>query len=79
MNLDRYPRYSASLFAANDFCRSALACGCVLFGRPLFRNLGVGRGVSVLAGLSALGIIGIWILYVYGGRLRAKSKFATNK
>ncbi|PTB73033.1 MFS general substrate transporter [Trichoderma longibrachiatum ATCC 18648] len=71
-----YPRYAASLFAANDFFRSALACGSVLFAHPLFHNLGVGRGVSLLGGLSVIGIIGIWLLYFYGARLRKLSKFA---
>ncbi|KAJ5604413.1 hypothetical protein N7510_009567 [Penicillium lagena] len=71
-----YPKYAASLFAANDFFRSALACGSVLFAHPLFGNLGVARGVSVLGGLSVIGIIGIWLLYFYGARLRALSKFA---
>ncbi|GES60596.1 major facilitator superfamily domain, general substrate transporter [Aspergillus terreus] len=71
-----YPNYAASLFAANDFFRSALACGSVLFAHPLFGNLGVARGVSLLGGLSVIGIIGIWLLYFYGARLRALSKFA---
>lgn len=72
-----YPQYAASLFAANDFFRSALACGSVLFAHPLFGNLGVARGVSLLGGLSVIGIFGIWLLYFYGARLRAMSKFAT--
>ncbi|KAJ5674148.1 major facilitator superfamily domain-containing protein [Penicillium macrosclerotiorum] len=71
-----YPMYAASLFAANDFFRSALACGSVLFAHPLFNNLGVARGVSLLGGLSVIGIVGIWLLYIYGARLRALSKFA---
>ncbi|TQV96559.1 hypothetical protein V2A60_003052 [Cordyceps javanica] len=71
-----YPMYAASLFAANDFFRSALACGSVLFAHPLFGNLGVARGTSLLGGLSVIGIIGIWLLYFYGARLRAMSKFA---
>ncbi|KAJ6031676.1 major facilitator superfamily domain-containing protein [Penicillium herquei] len=71
-----YPKYAASLFAANDFFRSALACGSVLFAHPLFGNLGVAKGVSLLGGLSVIGIIGIWLLYFYGGKLRALSKFA---
>ncbi|KAJ5561942.1 hypothetical protein N7535_003596 [Penicillium sp. DV-2018c] len=71
-----YPMYAASLFAANDFFRSALACGSVLFAHPLFGNLGVDRGTSLLGGLSVTGIIGIWILYFYGAKLRAMSKFA---
>lgn len=74
-----YPKYAASLFAANDFFRSALACGSVLFAHPLFGNLGVARGVSLLGGLSVIGIIGIWLLYFYGSRLRAMSKFAVSE
>lgn len=71
-----YPMYAASLFAANDFFRSALACASVIFAHPLFGNLGVDRGVSLLGGLSVIGIVGIWLLYYYGARLRALSKFA---
>lgn len=71
-----YPRYAASLFAANDFFRSALACGSVLFAQPLFANLGVASGVSVLGGLSVIGIVGIWILYYSGTKLRSMSSFA---
>ncbi|KAM5348435.1 hypothetical protein ACJ41O_008259 [Fusarium nematophilum] len=71
-----YPMYAASLFAANDFFRSALACGSVLFAQPLFDNLGVAKGTSLLGGLSVIGIVGIWLLYFYGARLRSLSKFA---
>ncbi|KAJ6111229.1 hypothetical protein N7486_003464 [Penicillium sp. IBT 16267x] len=71
-----YPKYAASLFAANDFFRSALACGSIMFAHPLFGNLGVARGTSVLGGLSVIGIIGIWLLYFHGSKLRALSKFA---
>ncbi|KAJ5642444.1 hypothetical protein N7490_006444 [Penicillium lividum] len=71
-----YPKYAASLFAANDFFRSALACGSVMFAHPLFGNLGVARGTSLLGGLSVIGIIGIWLLYFHGSKLRALSKFA---
>lgn len=38
------PQYAASLFAANDAVRSAFAAGAILFGRPLYNNLGVGKG-----------------------------------
>lgn len=52
-----YPQYAASLFAGNDLCRSAFAFAAVLFARPMFLKLGIGRGISLLAGLSVLGIV----------------------
>jgi DHA1 family multidrug resistance protein-like MFS transporter len=71
-----YPQYAASLFAANDFLRSALACGSILFARPLFINLGIAKGVSVLGGLSVIGIFGMFGLWTFGMKMRARSKFA---
>ncbi|KAF2673038.1 MFS general substrate transporter [Microthyrium microscopicum] len=71
-----YPRYAASLFAANDLCRSMFAAACVLFSRPMFISLGIGGGVSLLAGLSVLGVFGMFFLWRYGAKLRSKSKFA---
>ncbi|KAF2271005.1 putative caffeine resistance protein 5 [Lojkania enalia] len=71
-----YPQYAASLFAGNDFFRSLFAFGSVLFSRSMYINLGVGKGISLLGGLSVMGIIGMWLLYIYGAKLRAKSKFA---
>ncbi|KFY78009.1 hypothetical protein V499_02721 [Pseudogymnoascus sp. VKM F-103] len=52
-----YPQYAASLFAANDFLRSASACASILYAHPLYKNLGIGRGTSVLGGLSVIGIV----------------------
>ena len=71
-----YPKYAASLFAGNDFIRSALACGSIMFAHPLFVNLGVDKGTTLLACLSTLGIIGIIVLYYYGAALRSRSSFA---
>ncbi|KIW12473.1 hypothetical protein PV08_09750 [Exophiala spinifera] len=71
-----YPQFAASLFAGNDFARSSIAAGAIHFSRPLFHNLGVGRGVSLLAGLTVGGIIGIFVLWKFGATLRARSRFA---
>ncbi|EEU33760.1 uncharacterized protein NECHADRAFT_98344 [Fusarium vanettenii 77-13-4] len=62
-----YPQYAASQFAANDFARSSIAAGAIHFSWPLFHNLGVERGVSLLAGLTvrgALGIFGLWFFFL---------------
>jgi len=71
-----YPQYAASLFAGNDFLRSSVAAGAIHFSRPLFDNLGVDRGVTLLAGLTCGCSIGIYVLFFYGDRLRASSRFA---
>jgi DHA1 family multidrug resistance protein-like MFS transporter len=71
-----YPQYAASLFAGNDFARSSIAAGAIHFSSPMFHNLGVGPGVSLLAGLTVGGIIGIFVLWKFGATLRARSKFA---
>lgn len=71
-----YPQYSASLFAFNDFARSSIAAGAIHFSTPMFRNLGIGRGGSLLGGLMVMGIIGIWTLFYKGAWLRSKSRFA---
>jgi MFS transporter, DHA1 family, multidrug resistance protein len=73
-----YPQYAASLFASNSIWRSGIAGGAVVFARPLFINLGVHRGVSLLGGLSCAGIFGTTAVYIFGKRLRARSKFAVH-
>ena len=71
-----YPQYAASLFAANDLCRSAWAAGSIIYAHPLFINLGIGKGTSTLAGLLVGGVIGMWALWWFGAKLRARSSFA---
>jgi DHA1 family multidrug resistance protein-like MFS transporter len=72
-----YPQYAASVFAATDFTRSGFACGAVVFSRPLYENLGVGPGCSLLAGLTLGCVVGIHVLYNYGEALRLRSKFVS--
>lgn len=73
-----YPRYVASLFAANDFTRSTMAAGFVQFTRVMYVKLNIDRGVTLLAGLSLLGLIGHYGLFMFGDRLRARSRFTDN-
>jgi hypothetical protein len=65
-----YPRYAASLFADNDLARSSMAADCIPFSRPLSINLGVAKGVSVLAGLSTMRVFGMMVIYLTGATLR---------
>ncbi|EED11590.1 caffeine resistance protein, putative [Talaromyces stipitatus ATCC 10500] len=71
-----YPRYAASLFAAYDFARSTLAAGVIMFSRFMFINLGLDRGISLLAFLDIICVVLLFGLWKYGGLLRAKSRFA---
>ncbi|KAL4905239.1 hypothetical protein BDW74DRAFT_167930 [Aspergillus multicolor] len=72
-----YPRHAASLFAANSFSRSALASGTIHFSQPLFANLGLGRGCSVLGNVAVACCVGLVALWHFGDRLRARSRFAS--
>lgn len=67
-----YPAHAASLFAGNDFMRASLAAGAIVFSRPLYDNLGVAKGVSILAAATALCTVGMFCMYSYGAVLRAK-------
>ena len=72
-----YPKFAASIFAANSCFRSVFASGCVLFARPIFEGIGIGGGVSLLAGLTvvcAVLLFGLW--WSWGKKLRARSSFA---
>ena len=70
-----YPKYAASLFAGNDLFRSVFAAGAVLYSRPMYSNLGVGQGCSLMGGLCVACVGGIQVLYYFGPALRARSKF----
>jgi len=72
-----YPNYQGSILAGNDLFRSVMASVFPLFGNAFFRNLGVGPGSSILAGISILLMLGYYLLVKYGDRLRARSRYAT--
>jgi len=47
-----------------------MAAGCVIFARPLSINLGVAKGVLVLAGFSTMRVFGMMPIYLTGATLR---------
>lgn len=72
-----YPRYAASIFAANSLSRSAFAFAAILFARPMFQSkLGIDGGVSLLGGFMVLCSVGILALFKFGRTLRERSRFA---
>ncbi|KAG2169715.1 hypothetical protein VTO58DRAFT_110714 [Aureobasidium pullulans] len=68
-------QYAASLFAASDFTRCTFALAAVLFSRPMYTYLGMGKACTLLAGLMIGCIFGLFALHHYGPRLRQRSKF----
>ncbi|EEQ29782.1 hypothetical protein McanMca71_005967 [Microsporum canis] len=71
-----YPKYGASLFAMNDFARSSLAFASIMWSGPLYRNLGIAKGTSLIGALTAACVFGIYTLYWFGPTLRKRSRFA---
>ncbi|EXJ61179.1 uncharacterized protein A1O5_11971 [Cladophialophora psammophila CBS 110553] len=71
-----YRKYFASLSATYDMSRGSLAAGVVMGSRAVFVSWGVDKGVSVLAGVSAAGVLGMAYLWRYGAMLRSRSRFA---
>ena len=76
-----YPRYMASVFASNGFCRSVFACAFPLFGQAMYKNLGsekypVGWGSSLVGFFSVALAVIPFVFYKIGPSLRGKSQYA---
>ncbi|RDH32561.1 major facilitator superfamily domain-containing protein [Aspergillus welwitschiae] len=74
--LDTYSKFAASAFAANTMMRSMVGAVFPLFTRQMFNNLGI-QWAGTLLGCIAVVMIPIPLMfYLFGGRLRQKSKLA---
>lgn len=73
-----FPLYAASALCANSFARSSFAGAFPLFGRQMYSTLGYHWATTLLALLTLIMAPFPVLFYIYGKRLRAKSKF-TNK
>lgn len=74
--VDTFTAYAASAVAANTFLRSCFAGGFPLAVTPMYRNIGVGPGSSITGGFAALLIPVPFVFYVFGKRIRARSKWS---
>ncbi|KAK4937326.1 hypothetical protein LTR10_022007 [Elasticomyces elasticus] len=74
--IDSYLMFAASAIAANTFLRSIFAAGFPLFSRQMFNGLGINYAGTLL-GCVAAALVPIPVcFYLYGKKLRQKSKFA---
>lgn len=74
--VDGYPLYAASALAANSFVRSSFAAGFPLFSTILYERLGYQWASTLLAFLTVLMAPFPVLFFIYGKRIRGKSRFA---
>lgn len=74
--VDTYLMFAASVIAGNTFLRSVTAAGFPLFARQMFNGMGI-QWAGTLLGCVSVALVPIPVLfYIYGRKLREKSKFA---
>ncbi|PNY24009.1 transporter [Tolypocladium capitatum] len=75
--VDSYPRYAASAVGAMTVLRSLAGFGFPLFAPYMYASLGYGKGGTVLAACAVvIGWPSPFLLWKYGAKLRANSKFS---
>jgi len=74
--VDTYLMYSASAFAANTICRSAVAAAFPLFTVQMFNAMGVNWACTLIGLVGLLFLPSPFLFYKYGPKIREKSKFA---
>ncbi|PRP78004.1 polyamine transporter 3, partial [Planoprotostelium fungivorum] len=75
--VDTYVIYAASVLAANSVLRSLFGMAFPLFTSNMYKTLGIHWASSIAAFLSLVCIPAPIVFYLYGARIRAASKYAT--
>ncbi|KAF4437892.1 drug proton antiporter YHK8 [Fusarium acutatum] len=73
---DTYHMYASSALAAQSFCRNVLGGIFPVLTGIMFDNLGLRNAGCVLGGIASVLTLIPWVLVFFGGRIRARSKFA---
>ncbi|KAF3040602.1 hypothetical protein E8E11_007949 [Didymella keratinophila] len=74
--IDSYEMYAASALTSVTLVRYATAGGMTVVGIPFYKNMGVHYTLTILGAISALLVPVPYLFYVYGKRIRGKSKYA---
>lgn len=77
--VEAFPLYAASALSANSFARSSFAGAFPLFGVQMYRKLNFHWATTLLAFLCLAMAPFPYIFFIYGKRLRARSRFSTTK
>jgi multidrug resistance protein len=75
--VEAYPVYAASALSANSFARSVFAASFPLFGVQMYNTLNFHWATTLLAFLTLLMAPFPYLFFIYGKRLRKKSKFGS--
>ena len=75
--IDSYEMYAASALVGATFIRYVAAGGMIPVSIPFYENLGVHWTLTVLGAISAIMVPVPYIFWVFGPRIRQKSKHAT--
>ena len=74
--IDSYELFAASALASVTLIRYVAAGGMVEVAIPMYSNLGVGKTLSILGGISA-GLVPVpYLFWIYGKTIRGWSKYA---
>lgn len=73
--IDAHPLYEASAAATLTAVRSLVGCLVPLFGRSMYKALGLGWGNSLLGFLSLAMCPLPWVFFKYGERIRTNPRF----
>lgn len=76
--IDSYDIYSASALGFLVFTRYVVAGGMTIAGAPIYRSIGVQYTLTIMGALSAVMTPVPYLFYVYGPRIRKKSKYAVD-
>ncbi|KAF5103835.1 hypothetical protein DV451_001211 [Geotrichum candidum] len=74
--IDAYRTFAASAMACNGVVRATLASAFPIFGLQMYENLGIPWATSMLAFICLAFVPMPILFFMYGHRIRAKSKFA---
>jgi len=74
--VDAYLMFAASAIAANTFMRSLFGCVFPLFATYMFNGIGINWTMTLLGCVAALLVPLPVIFFIWGPKLRQKSKFA---
>ena len=75
--VEAYPLYAASALSANSFARSSFAAAFPLFGVQMYEKLGYHWATTLLALLTLVMAPFPYVFFVYGKRLRGKSRYGS--